>query len=295
MIRVFADMLRVSDRILDPITVIPLSDKLLSAKEYALFKLLTYNTLDKEEIITVLNEITDYYRRRRKHVPDTYVIQDVVDHIFQHQWGYSKYTPTVPNNYRYSGSGISLTVYHLWLQDNSCLVSVYFHEVSLRKTSYGKGAFRKAGPDVISEFEVCCVTCKARAFAMAKALVEDLETRFPGAKEIFSPDDIVKQRLTRDQLIVDDDSVMVIANYNQKTLLGTPIGWFLPSSTCRTVYSALRQSNIDYPKSRKLRRWTDELAIQITFEFKRLSHYNKCSNRNWRENECKESHASVTA
>lgn len=227
-----------------------------------------------EEVVRVLNSIVSTYTR--KHRPGSDDIARMVERLNSAERGISIFRPSVPNSYRYAGRALRLELSHIW-QGAECLVAASFHVGSLRKSPYGWGEMVWHGPNDVTEYEVWCNVDRSRALSMAFEWVASLERRFPGAAAIFKPDGLVLYRLPLEHYVFDDDGVMVLAVYyphGTRILLGTPLGWFdtdcwtFDKSRVRSVYRLMKTKGIAYPRLKKARRWTDELALQIFMTFR---------------------------
>lgn len=246
------------------------------------------------DVYEFLSMIADAYRHsQNSYAPEAHDLKSMINHIALNEWGVSLYRPGIEIPYsqtvwKHDRHGLSLHLWHIWDKAAAaCRVHACFEQSPLHlsfspSSRYicDKGDLKQLNPDSITEFEVLCVVDRERAEAVAEQWVDKLESRFPGAREIFEPRRLVTRGTTLKQYIVADDGLLVIARTWPYFLLGTPDGWFVIGDILRyvvpgyaSICSLLQGHNIDYPESEEDRCWTPELALQIMLTFKSVRGY----------------------
>lgn len=253
------------------------------------------NLVGKDEVYTILNSFVFLYGQYERHVPSTRDLESMVDYVYNHKYGVSSYRPTIALDCKQPMRGLYLDMCHAWAAEDElsgadvdrfsaapgriCSALANFQIQWLRRTPCGGSSLRLRSPENIVGFEIYYALDKKQVMAEAIAWISHLESRFPGAEAVFHPETLAVNSLQFDRYIVDDDGILVTAKHRLRLLLGTPIGWFViarnppigVNSPVTTVYGALRYGGIKYPKARKLRCWTDDLAVQIALTFKRAN------------------------
>lgn len=212
--------------------------------------------------------------KQTKHAPAGADIRRAVEHVRSVPYGYYRFSPRVPNSYRYSVDGITMDVFHARLEDGFCDVLVSFSVEKVKHAAYGVSVTKRLGPGEVGLFAVVAVVRPDVAAQMAQREIAELEARFPGASAVFSPVDFLKYHMVspRDCIVEDDGVLVLVRTPGWKHFLGTPVGWFEGRYMTRAeapsnVYSFLQRHGVRYPRRKDRRAWTEELAMQIVFAF----------------------------